>query len=272
MPISSSGTAYELDGPENAPVVVLIHGLGLIRQMTWERIVPKLSAHFRVLSYDLLGHGETRLPTEEVSLRSLSCQLLALMDELQIGTAALVGFSLGGMINRRFALDRPERVSALVVLNSPHDRGEELQKTVEEAARASAEAGPGAVIDAALARWFTKEFHGAQSRSVAAIKETILANDKANYAAHRWVLANGVRELIDPEPPISKPCLVVTCADDSGSTPDMSIAIAGEIEGAETRIVPALKHLGLIEKPEVFGDLLTRFLQETLRDIALKSV
>jgi len=56
------------------------------------------------------------------------------------------------------------------------------------------------------------------------------------------------------------PSLVMTCAHDSGSTPDMSYAIASEIEGADTIIVPALQHMGLVEKPMLFAEPVRSFL------------
>ncbi len=55
---SGNGTVYELSGPEEAPVVVLIHGWGVNRQR-WQWHEPALSARYRVLRYDLFSHGET---------------------------------------------------------------------------------------------------------------------------------------------------------------------------------------------------------------------
>ncbi|WP_417733793.1 alpha/beta fold hydrolase [Roseovarius sp.] len=263
MAISASGTAYDLTGPEGAPVVALIHGLGLTRQSTWRALAPILAQRFRVLSYDLCGHGQSALPAEGSDLTVLSDQLIALIDELAIARAALIGFSLGGMINRRCAMDHPARVSSLVVLNSPHDRGEALQQQVEAAARDAGAGGPEATIDAALARWFTEPFRRDHPEVVAEIRRVVLANDPANYALHRRVLAEGVSELIRPRPPIRHPSLVMTSEYDSGSTPDMARTIASEIAGAQTVIVPGLKHLGLIEQPEQFTAPILEFL--TLR-------
>jgi pimeloyl-ACP methyl ester carboxylesterase len=264
MAVSKQGTAYDLTGPEETPVVVLIHGLGLTRVSTWGDIAPVLARRYRVLTYDLLGHGETSLPDCPVTLKALSDQLIALMDELAIDRAALVGFSLGGMINRRCAMDHPGRVSALAILNSPHDRGEEQQKIVEERARATAAGGPAAGIDVTLARWFTDGFRHDHPDQVAAVRDIVLANDPANYAAHRQVLAEGVRELIAPDPALTHPMLVMTCENDSGSTPAMSHAIATETPGAETLIVPQLQHLGLIEQPALFSQPVLDFLNRVL--------
>lgn len=260
MPVSRTGTAYDLTGPSGAPVVVLLHGLGLTRQVTWDGIAPALARRFRVLSYDLLGHGESALPDGEVSLTALGDQLIGLMDELDIARAALVGFSLGGMINRRVAMDRPDRVTALAILNSPHERGEAQQKLVEDRARDTGAGGPAANIDTTLARWFTDGFRRDHKDIVEAVKATVLANDHANYAAHRQVLATGVTELIRPDPPINQPALVMTCQNDSGSTPAMSWAIAKDMGEADVVIVPELQHLGLIERPELFIEPLEGFL------------
>ena len=96
------------------------------------------------------------------------------------------------------------------------------------------------------------------------MRAIVLANDPANYAAHRQVLAEGVRELIAPDPPITLPTLVMTCEHDSGSTPAMSHAIAAETPGAETLIIPGLQHLGLIEQPGLFSQPVQDFLDRAL--------
>src|SRR6056297_3243404 len=264
MPVSRAGTAYEMTGPEGAPVIALIHGLGLNRGSTWGAIVPVLAQEFRVLAYDLLGHGDSALPGGKVNLTALSEQLIALMDELGIARAALVGFSLGGMINRRCAMDHPERVAGLAVLNAPHERDRQAQKMVEASARDSSAGGPAATIEAAIERWFTPEFKNDSSDLVDEVRATVLASDPASYAAHRRVLAEGVTELIRPQPPITHPTLVMTCEHDSGSTPAMSHAIASEIEGAETVIVPGLRHLGLLEQPGRFTPPVLDFLDRCM--------
>ncbi|MBY0395596.1 MAG: alpha/beta hydrolase, partial [Thermoleophilia bacterium] len=115
------GTAHEVTGPPDAPAVVLVHGLGLTRAV-WQWMVPDLDGRFRVVTYDLAGHGASARPAGRPALGDLARQLSALLDHLGIGRAAVVGFSLGGMVARRFAQDHPARTSALAILNSPHRR------------------------------------------------------------------------------------------------------------------------------------------------------
>ena len=259
MARSKTGTSYDLTGPMAAPVLVLVHGLGLTRA-TWDAFVPALAQTCRVLSYDLPGHGDSALPQETPSLFTLSDQLAALLDELQIACATIIGFSLGGMINRRFAIDHPARVAGLVILNSPHERSPEAQRLVEDRAAQTGDGGPAANIDSTLARWFTPQFLQDAPDVVAKVRALVLANDPGNYTRHRQVLAQGVVELIRPVPAITTPTLVITCEHDSGSTPAMAHAIASEIIGAETLIVPGLQHLGLIERPDLFIQPILQFL------------
>ena len=120
---------WELHG--SGPAVALVHGFGLNRAM-WQWQLPVLTPHFSVLTYDLLGHGESAHPTGTADLAMFSGQLLGLMDRCGIERAAVVGFSLGGMIARRFVLDHPDRLSALAILHSPHDRSPAERDAVRE--------------------------------------------------------------------------------------------------------------------------------------------
>ncbi len=259
MQTAGDGTVYELTGPVDAPVVALVHGLGLHRGL-WRDYLPGLSRRYRVLSYDLIGHGGSPAPRGEPSLATFSEQLRALLDELEIDRCTIAGFSLGGMINRRFAIDHPGRLRAMIILNSPHERGDEAQQLVEQRALDSAAGGPGATLDATILRWFTPGFIDANPEYIAMVRSWVLANDPESYAKCRKVLAFGVIELIRPEPPLHHPTLVMTCENDSGSTPAMSEAIGSEVSGSSVIIVPELQHMGLVEQPLLFLEPMLEFL------------
>jgi pimeloyl-ACP methyl ester carboxylesterase len=258
---SRNGSVYELSGPGDASTVVFVHGLGLNRHV-WEKYLPRFSNRFQVLTYDLFGHGDSVAPPSTTSLTTFSEQLLDLLDELGIEQCSIIGFSLGGMINRRFAMDHPRRLRALAILNSPHERDPEAQRLVEQRALESAAGGPGATLDATIERWFTPCFIEGNPEYIATVRGWVLANDPEIYARCRRVLAFGVIELIRPQPPITHPTLVITCENDSGSTPEMSQAIAGEIPGAQVVVAPELQHMGLVENPSFFINALTDFLED----------
>ncbi|MDB4855179.1 alpha/beta fold hydrolase [Planktomarina temperata] len=122
---AADGTAYRLDGPEDGPPLVLIHGLGLSSSL-WQAHLPALCGRYRVLSYDLYGHGQSAPAERPLNLSVFADQIARLLEETALGPAHLVGFSIGGMINRRVAMDHPHLVRSLVILNSPHDRGAQM--------------------------------------------------------------------------------------------------------------------------------------------------
>jgi pimeloyl-ACP methyl ester carboxylesterase len=256
------GTAYELHGPVGAPVVALIHGLGLCREM-WAQFLPAFSAQHRVLSYDLYGHGDSAPVPREASLALYSDQLSGLLDHIGVAQAAVVGFSIGGMINRRFVMDHGAQTSALVILNSPHDRGAEAQEQVEERARSVREQGAFSTFDAALKRWFTPDFLASEQAVPDQVRHWRGLVDGESYAQAAWVLAHGVRELTGRR--YDMPALVITCENDSGSTPAMAAAIGAEFAQADTVIVPRLQHLGLMEQPDAFVVPVLEYLGRVLK-------
>ena len=259
------GTSFQRYGDAAAPSLILIHGLGLSHH-TWDQYIADLAQDYDVITYDLYGHGDSVLPPRKPDLTLFSEQVISLMDYLAIDQAVMIGFSLGGMINRRIALDHKGRVAGLVILNSPHERGEDEQQKVEARAIMTRDEGISSTIETTLQRWFTPAFIAANPDAVDQVRQGVLANDLDAYAACRFVLANGVVELIRPETPITSPTLVMTCAYDSGSTPEMSHAIASEINGATTVIVPELQHMGLVEQPQEFLTPIIEFLNQIHSD------
>jgi pimeloyl-ACP methyl ester carboxylesterase len=241
--------------------LILIHGLGLDHHC-FDGIVPDLAKTHRVITFDLAGHGETPcVEDKRPSLDLFARQTRAVMERLDIDKAVLIGFSLGGMINRRFAMDYPDQAAGLVIMNSPHNRGEAGQKAVEDRARKTRDEGVATTMDATLARWYTAPFRENHPEIMQQTADQLTRNDPDWYADCRFVLAAGIRELIRPQPPIDCPCLVITCEHDSGSTVAMSHAITSEMISSETVIIPDLQHMGLIEAPSLFSDEIIHYLK-----------
>lgn len=243
--------------------LILIHGLGLSQEI-WAPYIPNLrAAGHEVMAYDLYGHGGADPAPAEPSLALYAQQILARMDAQGLDRAHLVGFSIGGMINRRFALDYPDRVASLVIWNSPHDRGAEAQKLVEARAKKVWDDGPFATLDSALDRWFTSAFRQSNPDVLDQVRTWRSQVHAASYAGAAWVLANGVVELTGDAQPRGIPTQVLTCENDSGSTPAMAREIAQDLQAPDPIIIPDLQHLGLMERPDLFLPPLLNFLKET---------
>jgi (E)-2-((N-methylformamido)methylene)succinate hydrolase len=258
-----NGTSYDLTSPKDVPVVVLIHGLGLTRAV-WQWLLPDLTK-IRVLTYDLIGHGETAPPEGDPTLKDLANQLAQLLDHLEIDKAAIVGFSLGGMIARRFAQDHPNRTLALAILHSAYRRTPEAQAAIEARVTQAEAEGPAATVEAALLRWYTDAARASRPDLMDMTRQWVVANDPKVYPSLYRVLATGVDEVSTPHPPVTCPTLVLTADEDHGNSPDMSVAIATEIPGARLVILKGLRHMALAEDPPAVNRPVVDFLTEVLR-------
>lgn len=259
--LTADGTAYELTG--SGPPVVLVHGLGLNRGM-WQWQLPDLAPHFEALTYDLFGHGESAAPEGAPSLTMFSEQLLRTMDRCGMDRAAVAGFSLGGMIARRFALDHPDRLSAMAILHSAHDRSDEEREAIRRRVRQARERGPSSTAQAALERWFTEDFRAANPGVTALVHEWILANDPAIYPDIYNVLAEGDVEIARDIHRIDCPTLVMTGGDDHGNSPEMAEKMAALMPDARVVVLPGLRHMAAAESPRTFNPPLRAFLRDAL--------
>lgn len=116
--LSKGVTHYALEGPENGPVVVLVHG-GTIPMFTWDELSPGLTAAgFRVLRYDMFGRGFSDRPTMEYNRALYLDQLVELLDALHIyDPVDLVGYSFGGATVINFTAHYPDRVRTMALIS-----------------------------------------------------------------------------------------------------------------------------------------------------------
>jgi pimeloyl-ACP methyl ester carboxylesterase len=259
------GTAYEVAG--QGPAVLLVHGLGMNRAM-WQWQLPALSDDFTVITYDLLGHGESKAPPDDLTLTHLSEQLYSLCEALEFETYGIAGFSLGGMIARRFALDHPGKLMAMAILNSAHDRTPEERAAILRRVAQAAESGPTATVGAALARWFTEKFRESHGDVMELVRNWILANDPAVYPRVYRVLAEGDEEIAAGIVDIACPTLVMTAEEDYGNSANMARRMAALIPNAELVILPGLRHMALAEDPAAFNAPLVNFFKKTLTGLS----
>ena len=170
---------HRLHGPEGAPVVVLSNSLGTTQEL-WERQLPALAEHFRVLTYDHPGHGSSPLPEPPCTVESLAHGLLALLDELEIERVSLCGVSLGGMVGMALALDAPERVERLVLACTSAYLGP--PEAWAERARIVRADGMEAIADVVVGRWFTTALAREEPETVARFRAMLTATPPEGYA------------------------------------------------------------------------------------------
>jgi pimeloyl-ACP methyl ester carboxylesterase len=116
LPVAGMRMHVRISGPADAPAIVLLHGLGSSLH-TWEAWAQQLEG-YRVIRIDLPGFGLTGPdPGNDYSDEHSVQVLLALMDQLKLDKASVIGHSMGGRLAWRFAADHPERVEKLVLIS-----------------------------------------------------------------------------------------------------------------------------------------------------------
>ncbi|MBT1262352.1 alpha/beta fold hydrolase [Pseudomonas sp. VS40] len=253
-----AGTSYLATG-QGQPVV-LIHGVGLNKEM-WGGQVVGLAPHYRVITYDMLGHGASPRPENGTPLLGYADQLLELLDHLQLPQATVIGFSMGGLVARAFTLHYPERLKSLVVLNSVFNRSPEQRAGVIARTAQAAEHGPDANAEAALSRWFSREYQAANPAQIAALRQTLAGNDPQGYLTTYELFATQDMYRADELGNIKSPTLVATGELDPGSTPQMARQLADRIPGATVAILAEQRHMMPVESPRLVNQLLLDFLE-----------
>ena len=238
---TSSGTFYFFNKKEQSIPIVFIHGVGLTHEI-WQ---PQLDffKEYSTLSYDILGHGKTRLEKKEISFDDFSDQLIKLIDELKIEKIHLVGFSIGSLIARNFATKFNNRLQSLILLGSIYKRSEEQQRIVNE--RFNQAKKELKLSKQALTRWFTDEYLENNPNTYKKIVSILSANNMENFLkVYELFVVHKNNEDFEK---IKAKTLIMTGEFDVGSTVKMSEELNKIIKDSRMKIINNGKHLCGIE-------------------------
>jgi 3-oxoadipate enol-lactonase len=249
---------YLLEGPEDAPVLVLSNSLGTSLEM-WEAQASTLRGRYRLLRYDTRGHGRSPAPPGPYAIGDLGRDVVSLLDKLGIGRASFCGLSVGGMTGMWLAAEAPERVDRLVLvctsaLLSPKSVWDERIETATGR-------GMGALVDAVIERWFTPAFRLENPDIVERMARTLRETDPEGYAGCCAAIRD--MDLRDRLPSIQAPTLVVSAAQDPATPPEHGKLIRDAIPGARLEMVANASHIANVERPEKITQLILTHLEAT---------
>lgn len=249
---------YRLNGSGSRPLV-LVHGVGSYCE-AWAGVIARLSGDFRILSFDLRGHGRSARVRCRYEIDDFTGDVLALADHAGFGSFDLAGFSLGGLIAQRLALTHPARLRRLVLLSTIAGRTDEERERVLARLAALRAGDRGSHYDASLSRWLTEDFQARNPELIAELRRRNAENDPDCYvSAYRVLAETDFGGLIDQ---IRLPTLIATGEDDQGSNPRMSRYMHERIRGSRLHILPGLRHSLLNEAPDQVAALMRDFLKE----------
>jgi len=244
---------YELHGKEGAPWLVLSHSLACTVRM-WDPQLEAFKGGWRILNYDMRGHGQTSAPATPYTLEMLADDVLGLVSSLKIKNAVYCGLSIGGMIGQTIALRGPGPFRAMVLADTTHAQPPEALKQWEDRIRIAQSQGMKALLDSTMERWFTPPFRN--SPAAKKIADLILKTPVAGYVGcGRAIMGlNTTARLKD----IRLPVLAITGEAD-GAAPGTR-HIGATIPGAKFVGIPNAAHIANVEQVEAFNRALREFL------------
>ena len=238
---------YEVHG--SGPPLLLTHGYSSTSGM-WQGQIAALSKHHKLVLWDMRGHGQSGYPedTAAYSEALTVADMAALLDAVGAEKAIVGGLSLGGYMSLAFYRAHPDRVRALLIIDT----------------------GPGFKKDEAREAW-NKRAHDTGERfereglevlkSASRERSSVTHRDATGLArAARGMLTQRDARVIESLPDIKVPSLIVVGADD---TPFLAASdyMAAKIPGAQKIVIPAAGHAVNIDQPKAFVDAAVPFLK-----------
>ncbi|MBF5094479.1 3-oxoadipate enol-lactonase [Azospirillum sp. INR13] len=252
---------YDLTGPDDAPVLLFANSIGTSFHI-WDAVVPHLSQRYRVLRYDMRGHGLTQVtPVSDdagYGMDLLADDAAGLLDALGIARAHVCGLSIGGMMAQRLAVKAPARVHGLILCDTAGVIGPQSVWTDRIAAIRAR--GMAAISDGVMARWFTQAFRDSRPDQIRGYTAMVARTTEDGYVGCAMAIRDA--DLRADNAAITAPTLVICGEDDVATPPDLARELAAGIPGARFELLPGAAHIPGVEKPAELATLIDGFLRD----------
>ena len=243
---------YEVHG--SGPPLLLTHGYSSTSAM-WKGQIEALSQHHSLVLWDMRGHGQSDYPADPAAYSEALtvADMAALLDEVGAETAIVGGLSLGGYMSLAFYRAHPDRVRALLIIDTgPGFKKDDAREAWNRRARETADR-------------FEREGL-AVLKSASRERSTVSHRDASGLArAARGMLTQRDARVIESLPGIKAPSLVVVGADDA---PFLAASdyVAAKIPGARFQAMQGIGHFPFAENPPLFAEYLLPILRELRSD------
>jgi 3-oxoadipate enol-lactonase len=257
-----TGVGYRIEGgmPGNgARWVTLVTGIANDLTM-WDGQMPVLAPRFKVLRYDLRGHGGTWPTAGEYTIDLLVQDLVELLDAQKIRRTSLVGLGLGGAIAQAFAIRHPERVEKLMPCCCRAQMVPDFAAMWHKLRETVGRNGLESIVEQTVQRWFSEAFKAAHPEVLDSVRAMIRRTTFEGYMGVTAAFLGLAEEARLGE--IRAPTLYVSGADDKlGGPPALMAGLAAKVPGARHVSVPNAAHIANIQNPEGFNQVLEEFLK-----------
>lgn len=256
-------SSQTVEASEHKKTAVLIHGLSEDRN-AWSRQLPFLESTMNVLAYDVRGFGASPAGRGDGSVEQIADDLGQILSAFTTGPTWLVGFSMGGVIAQRFAMDHPDRVAGLVLIASSCKVGragvEFFEHRIQQAKEGGLEALHALNLDDA--RGCISAGHDDLVAEYQALRTTAVREVDGYLNACRAMLRLREQPMMADLGRIECPTAVVAGELDPYCPPRAAEQIAGAIAGAELTVIPNAGHCLHWEQPDFTNQLIHDFIHK----------
>lgn len=269
--VDAAGQTWRVreSGPRDGPALVLIHGFSHSLE-TWEPVADALEDDYRIIRFDLPGHGLTGARADSAySVDESVEQVAALLDEIAPERFTLGGNSLGGLISWRFAARHADRVAGLVLISPggyPNLGVGDAPAPIPAQVRLFLNTAPAAGVQAATAALYADPSRLSQDQI-----ERITAMMRVEGVGPALIERIEQFTLPDPNPVLRRidaPALVIWGARDVMIPPLHGPRFAAALPNAELMLISDAGHMAHAERPEPVSEAVRSFLVETNREAA----
>ena len=258
--INNLTVSYSDHGPDDAPVIIFIHGFPLNKSM-WDTQVEALKENYRVIAYDIRGHGKSDPAIDEFFIELFVLDLLRLMEKLRIEKSILCGLSLGGYIALNAVLKHPDRFDGLI-LNDTQCIADtpEIKENRCNAIISINEKGVELYADESIKKLFAPKSFTQKKNVIATVKEMIISTPKETLCNTLHALAER-KETCTQLPEINIPVLIMVGQEDKITPIAAAQQMHEKILNSKLEIIQQAGHLSNLEDPTAFNIHLVKFLE-----------
>jgi 3-oxoadipate enol-lactonase len=250
--------SYNDEGKIGDPVIIFIHGFPFNKSM-WNKQTKALKENYRIIAYDVRGHGNSGAGIEEFSIDLFAADLLSLMDKLKIDKAMLCGLSMGGYIALNAIENYPDRFDALILsdttcLADTPEVKEKRLKTIESIRNDGVEK----FADESIENLFAPESFTTKKKEIAAVREMIVhTTEESLYKTLRAFYER--KETCSKLSDIYVPVLIMVGEEDKITPLAAAQLMQEKIKDSLLSIIEHAGHLTNIENPLEFNNKLEEF-------------
>lgn len=259
--LNGSEAFYMEPGNPNGLPIVLIHGFPFSHEM-WEPQIAVLQKRFRVVAYDLRGHGESEAGDGQYTLEFFVDDLIALLDFLKIQKAILCGLSIGGYIALRAVERNPERIGALILADTQAKADFNEAKLKRAAAIKSVKTnGVRAYAESFVKAVFAPQSLEERKDIVERIRHIIQSNSSLGICGALLALVSRT-DTTEALSAIKVPTMILVGEHDALTPPAASQEMHSRIANSEIHVIPNAAHMSNLENIEEFNRHVLNFLSK----------